>query len=133
MERGPAETPLFDAWLKAGEEAGYGRTDDVNGFQQEGFAAFDKNVHRARRLSAARAYLHPVLKQRRNLTLKTRAQADKILFEGNKAVGVQYPPGPIRARHEGRLDEDGQGQGSHLLWRRLQLAPTAATVGGRRP
>ena len=47
MERGPAETPLFDAWLKAGEEAGYGRTDDVNGFQQEGFAAFDKNVHRA--------------------------------------------------------------------------------------
>ena len=93
MERGPAETPLFDAWLKAGEEAGYGRTDDVNGFQQEGFAAFDKNVHRARRLSAARAYLHPVLKQRRNLTLKTRAQADKILFEGNKAVGVQYRQG----------------------------------------
>ena len=93
MERGPAVTPLFDAWLKAGEEAGYGRTDDVNGFQQEGFAAFDKNVHRARRLSAARAYLHPVLKQRRNLTLKTRAQADKILFEGNKAVGVQYRQG----------------------------------------
>jgi choline dehydrogenase len=93
MERGPAETPLFDAWLKAGEEAGYGRTDDVNGFQQEGFAAFDKNVHRARRLSAARAYLHPVLKRRRNLTLKTRAQADKILFEGNKAVGVQYRQG----------------------------------------
>ena len=50
-------------------------------------------MHRARRLSAARAYLHPVLKQRRNLTLKTRAQADKILFEGNKAVGVQYRQG----------------------------------------
>ena len=93
MERGPAETPLFQAWLQAGEEAGYGRTDDVNGYRQEGFAAFDKNVHRARRLSAARAYLHPVLKQRPNLTLETRAQADKILFEGNRAVGIQYRQG----------------------------------------
>ena len=91
-ERGPAETPLFRAWLQAGEEAGYGRTDDVNGYRQEGFAAFDKNVHRARRLSAARAYLHPVL-DRPNLTVECRAQADKILFEGNRAVGVQYRKG----------------------------------------
>ncbi len=93
MERGPAESPLFQAWLEAGEQAGYGRTDDVNGFRQEGFAPFDKNVHRARRLSAARAYLHPVLKPRPNLTLKTRAQADKILFDGNRAVGIQYRQG----------------------------------------
>ena len=50
-------------------------------------------MHRARRLSAARAYLHPVLKERPNLTLKTGAQADKVLFEGNRAVGVQYRQG----------------------------------------
>jgi choline dehydrogenase len=92
LERGPASSPLFGAWLQAGEQAGYGRTDDVNGFRQEGFAAFDKNVHRARRLSAARAYLHPVL-DRPNLTLRTRAQADRILFEGNRAVGVEYRQG----------------------------------------
>jgi len=92
LERGPAENPLFGAWLTAGEQAGYGRTDDVNGYRQEGFAAFDKNVHRARRLSAARAYLHPVL-DRPNLTLRTRAQADRILFDGNRAVGVQYRQG----------------------------------------
>ena len=89
LERGPATNPLFRAWLEAGEQAGFRRTDDVNGFRQEGFAAFDKNVRRGRRLSAARAYLHPVL-DRPNLTLITRAQANRIVFEGTRAVGVEY-------------------------------------------
>ena len=61
LERGPAVNPLFQAWLKAGEQAGFRRTDDVNGFGQEGLAVFDKNVRRCGRLSAARAYLHPVM------------------------------------------------------------------------
>ncbi len=89
LERGPAVSPLFTAWLTAGTEAGFRRTDDVNGYRQEGFAAFDKNVRRGRRLSAARAYLHPVL-DRPNLTLITRAAANRVLFEGNRAVGVEY-------------------------------------------
>ena len=59
LERGPATNPLFGAFLQAVQEAGYPLTDDVNGFRQEGFAKFDRNVHRGRRLSAARAYLHP--------------------------------------------------------------------------
>lgn len=91
LERGPAKNPLFDAWLKAGVEAGFNRTDDVNGYRQEGFAPFDKNVQRGRRLSAARAYLHPVL-DRPNLTLKTRVQVDKVLFDdpndSTRATGV---------------------------------------------
>ena len=62
---------------------------DVNGFQQEGFAAFDKNVRRGRRLSAARAYLHPVM-DRPNLEVITRAQVNRVVFEGQKAVGVEY-------------------------------------------
>ena len=89
LERGPATNPLFEAWLEAGEQAGFRRTDDVNGFRQEGFAPFDKNVRRGRRLSAARAYLHPVL-DRPNLTVITRAQANRIVFEGKRAVGVEY-------------------------------------------
>ncbi|NNC80702.1 MAG: choline dehydrogenase [Acidimicrobiales bacterium] len=92
METGPATNPLFQAWLEAGPQAGYELTDDVNGFRQEGFSAFDKNMVRGRRLSAARAYLHPVL-NRPNLTLKTLAQVDKIQFEGNRAVGVEYRRG----------------------------------------
>ncbi len=89
MERGPALSPLFQAWLQAGEQSGYGRTTDVNGYKQEGFAAFDANRFRGRRVSAARGYLHPVMK-RPNLTVKTLAHTNRIVFEGNKAVGVEY-------------------------------------------
>jgi choline dehydrogenase len=92
LETGPATNPLFGAWLDAGPQAGFERTDDVNGFRQEGFAAFDKNMVRGRRLSAARAYLHPVLK-RKNLKLLTLAHANKILFERTRAVGVEYRRG----------------------------------------
>ena len=92
LERGPATNPLFEAFLQAAEQAGHPRTVDVNGYRQEGFAAFDRNVHRGRRLSAARAYLHPVL-NRPNLHLLTRAFTTRILFEGTRATGVQYTKG----------------------------------------
>jgi choline dehydrogenase len=89
LERGPAMNPLFGAFFEAVQEAGLQLTDDVNGYRQEGFAAFDRNVHRGRRLSAARAYLHPVM-SRKNLEVKTRAFVSKVLFEGTRAVGVEY-------------------------------------------
>jgi len=92
LERGPADNVLFQAFFAAAEQAGYPRTSDVNGYQQEGFAAFDRNVHRGRRLSAARAYLHPAM-SRPNLTVRTRALVSRILFDGTRAVGVQYKPG----------------------------------------
>ncbi len=89
LERGPADSPLFTAFFQAVQEAGYDLTQDVNGFRQEGFAAFDRNIHRGRRISASRAYLHPV-KKRRNLTVETGTLISRVLFEGNKAVGVEY-------------------------------------------
>ena len=88
LERGPVKNPLFQAFFDSTVQAGYSRTDDVNGFRQEGFAAFDRNVRRGRRLSAARAYLYPV-KRRLNLTIKTRAMVTKVIFEGKRAVGVE--------------------------------------------
>ncbi len=92
LERGPAASPLFEAFFEAVQQAGYALTDDLNGFKQEGFAAFDRNIHRGRRLSASRAYLHPVLK-RSNLDVKTRAFVTRILFEGTRAVGVEVEIG----------------------------------------
>src|SRR5918992_1494262 len=89
LERGPARGPLFDAFFAAVQQAGYPLTDDVNGYKQEGFAAFDRNVHDGKRLSAARAYLHPVL-NRPNLEVETFAFTTKVVFEGNRAVGVEY-------------------------------------------
>jgi choline dehydrogenase len=88
LERGPAKSPLFRAFFEAVQQAGYDLTDDVNGYKQEGFAAFDRTIHRGRRLSAARAYLHPVM-YRRNLDLDCGKLVTRILFEGRRAVGVE--------------------------------------------
>ncbi|MEU7689950.1 choline dehydrogenase [Microbispora hainanensis] len=96
LERGPAKNPLFKAFFEAVQQAGYPLTDDVNGYRQEGFAPFDRNLRRGRRLSAARAYLHPVM-DRPNLTVKTRAFVTKILFEGKRAVGVEFDGKRVRA------------------------------------
>ena len=97
LERGPATSPLFQAFHSAVQEAGHPLTDDVNGYRQEGFGPFDRNVHRGRRLSAARAYLHPV-RSRRNLTVETWAFVTRVLFEGKRAVGVEYRRGRGPAR-----------------------------------
>jgi choline dehydrogenase len=102
LERGPAEGPLFEAFFEAVQQAGYPLTEDVNGYRQEGFAAFDRNVHRGRRLSAARAYLHPVMR-RKNLDVRTFALGTRVLFEGGRAVGVEYSRG--RRRHSVRAGE----------------------------
>jgi choline dehydrogenase len=88
LERGPATSPLFRAFFRAVEEGGYELTSDVNGFRQEGFAPFDRTIHRGRRLSAARAYLHPVM-SRSNLEVQCRASVTKVLFDGTRAVGVE--------------------------------------------
>jgi choline dehydrogenase len=92
LERGPASSPLFGAFFAAAREAGYALTEDVNGYRQEGFAPFDRNIHRGRRLSAARAYLHPVM-SRPNLEVRTRAFVSRILFDGRRSVGVEYVSG----------------------------------------
>jgi choline dehydrogenase len=89
LERGPAANPLFGAFFSAVQEAGYPLTTDVNGFRQEGFAAFDRNISRGRRLSAARAYLHPAM-SRPNLKVVTMAHTTRILFSGTRATGVEF-------------------------------------------
>jgi choline dehydrogenase len=99
LERGPAVNPLFKAFFAAVQEAGYPLTDDVNGYRQEGFAAFDRNIYRGHRLSAARAYLHPVM-DRPNLEVRTRAFVTKVRFEGKRAVGVDV----VHNRHTDRIE-----------------------------
>ena len=125
LERGPARGPLFDAFFAAVQEAGYPLTEDVNGYRQEGFAKFDRNVHDGRRLSAARAYLHPVM-GRPNLDVRTLAYVTKILFDGRRATGVEFTPhGPARQR-------DRAGRRGGAVRRRDQLAAAAPAVGHRR-
>ena len=98
LERGPATNPLFTAFFASVQEAGYPLTEDVNGYRQEGFAAFDRNIHRGRRLSAARAYLHPVMGKRKNLAVRTRTFVTQLVFEGRRAVGVEIAKGSATER-----------------------------------
>jgi choline dehydrogenase len=89
---GTVSNPLHAAWLAAAGQAGYPATADVNGFQQEGFGRMDMTVDGGRRSSAANAYLRPAM-ARPNLRVLTHALATRVVFEGRKAVGVEYTHG----------------------------------------
>lgn len=79
--------------VEAGVQAGYPRTDDLNGYQQEGFGPMDRTVTKnGRRSSTARGYLD-MAKERPNLTIITHAMTNKILFNGKQAIGVEYIQG----------------------------------------
>jgi choline dehydrogenase len=94
---GTVSNPLHAAWLAAAGEAGYPRTADVNGFQQEGFGRMDMTVADGRRCSAANAYLRPAMR-RPNLKVLTHALATRIVFEGRRAVGLDYVRGDTTRR-----------------------------------
>ena len=89
VERSPAENPMTQAFFLAAQEAGYSMSNDFNGARQKGFGPMDRNVQNGRRFSAYRAYLQPVL-GRKNLDIKTRAHVHRVMFDGRRAVGVEY-------------------------------------------
>ncbi|MDN6855535.1 choline dehydrogenase [Pseudomonas sp. CAN2814] len=98
--------PLFHAMVEAGVQAGYPRTEDLNGYQQEGFGPMDRTVTpQGRRASTARGYLDQA-RERPNLTIVTHALTDRILFTGKRAIGATYLHGDdnalkeVRARRE---------------------------------
>ncbi|WP_408589903.1 choline dehydrogenase [Novosphingobium sp.] len=89
---GTLKNPLNQAWLDAARQAGYPLTEDVNGYQQEGFGRMDMTVRNGERCSAAKAYLHPAMK-RANVEVRQHALARRIVFEGKRAVGIEYERG----------------------------------------
>ena len=89
MTRGGLNNPLYDAFIEAGEQAGQGRSEDLNGYNPEGVARFDATKRNGRRCSAAVAHLRPAL-ARENLTLMTEVLARRILFDGVKAEGIEF-------------------------------------------
>jgi len=86
------QNPLYRAFIDAGVEAGYMKTEDYNGRQQEGFGAMHMTVKNGLRWSTANAYLKPAL-QRPNLKVITRALSQRILLDGRRATGVEYVRG----------------------------------------
>jgi choline dehydrogenase len=93
--------PICDAFINGAVGIGIPRNDDYNGATQAGVGYFQRVIENGRRVSAARAFLHPV-KNRPNLDIRTEAHTQRILFEGKRAVGIRYKKGAseveIRAR-----------------------------------
>ncbi|MCY4547041.1 MAG: choline dehydrogenase [Defluviicoccus sp.] len=90
--RSKSRDPLFDAWMEAGEESGFGVTPDYNGARQEGFGRSQWTIRDGRRCSAAVAWLRPAMR-RPNLTVRTRALATRVVLEGARARGVAWLQG----------------------------------------
>ena len=86
---GTLENPLHQAWLDAAVEAGYELSEDYNGYRQEGFGRMDMTVRDGERCSTAKAYLYPAIR-RANLRVEQHALVTRVLFEGRRAVGVEY-------------------------------------------
>ncbi len=92
-------SPLFDAFIAAGEQAGYARTDDLNGYRQEGFGPMDRTTTaKGRRCSTSLAYLDQA-KERPNLTVHTRALADRVLFDASAPPAFPTSRATTCAKH----------------------------------
>lgn len=92
---GTGDNPLYDAFIEAGRQAGYPVTEDMNGYQQEGLGRMDRTTYKGWRWSAARAHLRPAQK-RKNLEVRLRCLVSRVVFEGRRAVGVEYVQGGKR-------------------------------------
>jgi choline dehydrogenase len=89
VSNGRSANPLFRAFVEAGQESGHPYTPDFNATAQEGFGPYQLTIRDGRRWSAAKAYLHPAL-ERPNLTVESLAHVTRVIFEGSRAVGVEY-------------------------------------------
>jgi len=81
--------PLHNVFLEAGQQAGYKYNEDMNGANQEGVGPFQQNISNGRRASTAHTFIEPI-KNRKNLTIYTRSITNKLLFENNKCIGLEY-------------------------------------------
>lgn len=93
------EDPLLDAFLQATDQAGYPRNPDYNGASVEGFGPMQTTIRKGRRWSAASAFLRPAV-ARGNVTVRTGALVQRVVFEGRRAVGVECGGETLRARRE---------------------------------
>jgi choline dehydrogenase len=89
VSKASSKNPIYSAAIEAGAQAGYMKTKDFNGFQQEGFGPYQMTIKDGERWSSAKAYLYPAL-NRPNLTCLTGARTSRIVVEKGRAVGVDY-------------------------------------------
>ena len=110
--------PVHQIFREAATEGQFRLCEDFNGPDHEGLGVYQVTQQNGERWSAARAYVHPHMDKRNNLRVETLARATRIIFEGKRAVGVEYMQGKekktLRARREVIL-ASGAFQSPHLL------------------
>ncbi|MBY9068503.1 choline dehydrogenase [Hyphomonas sp. WL0036] len=102
----PMSSPLYQAFIDAGREAGYPVTEDFNGASQEGFGRYQRTIFKGGRWSASFAYLRPIEKERANLTILSTGVVTRVLIEKGKAVGVEVAEGKGRVARQIRADRE---------------------------
>ncbi|MBA4014301.1 MAG: choline dehydrogenase [Phenylobacterium sp.] len=105
VSKASTPNPIYSATVEAGRQAGFKVTSDFNGFQQEGWGAYQLTIHDGQRWSAARGYLHPAL-SRSNLTCITGARTSKIVIENGRATGVEYIDAKSGQKHVVHADKE---------------------------
>ena len=143
VHTGNCTNPLYNAFIEAGQQAGYPYTADMNGYQQEGFGPMDMTTHKGRRWSTAMGYLRPAIK-RGNVMLQPNTLATRLLFEGKRTVGVEVEQDgklvQFRARREvilsgGAINSpqllqlSGIGNPEHLQPLGIEMVATLKGVG----
>ncbi|WP_107309685.1 GMC family oxidoreductase [Burkholderia metallica] len=127
------DNPFQARYLEAARQAGLPLTDDFNGAQQEGIGIYQVTQKHGERWSAARAYLHPHIGRRANLTVETHALVRRIVFEGKRAVGVEVLQNgtvrTLRARREVVLAAGALQTPQLLMLSGVGPAPDLARVG----
>jgi choline dehydrogenase len=100
--------PSSLAWVEAAVATGFPANPDFNGREQTGVGLYQVNVKDGRRVSAATAFLNPIRGQRKNLEIKTHARARRLLFEGDRVIGVEFeaPLGPVPQVQQARAERE---------------------------
>ncbi|MBU1287318.1 MAG: choline dehydrogenase [Alphaproteobacteria bacterium] len=93
VSESPMSSPIYRAFIQAGEQAGYKLTDDFNGADQEGFGRYQRTIHKGERWSASFGYLRPIEGVRPNLTVISTGLVTRVLIENGRATGVEVVEG----------------------------------------
>jgi choline dehydrogenase len=118
VSKAASKNTIYSSFIEAGVEAGYHRTQDFNGFQQDGFGPYQLTIKNGQRWSASAAYLRPILDQRPNLTLEIDARTTRILIEKGRAVGVEFSQGGVTHKAHAEAEvllSAGAVQSPHIL------------------
>ena len=120
----PLTNPVYRAFLKAGEEAGYPVTDDFNGAAQEGFGRYQRTIHKGERWSASYGYLKPIVGVRENLTVISTGMVTRVLIENGVAKGVEVVEG------KGKLSQTIYATGEVLVCAGAVQSPQLLQLSG---